>query len=308
YYHVTLGRLLLIPLIIIAISGTYLSLVRFKLVPDYKVAEKVDFDNIKSLPKKKTTDFTVFKSTLLSNVNSVEFPFSEDVEDYFTLKLKDRELTVNQITGDVLTESIYPIRVVLDELSLDLHTGRTNTAWAIILALASANILFFIYSGFAITLKRIAGRTKNKYNKDDCKYIILVGSENGSTFKFAKEVYQQLIKNGEKCFLTELNNFTVFRKAEHLIVFTATYGLGDPPTNSRKFMKLLKKTQQDRKIDFSVVGFGSKAYADFCKFAFEVNNALSYQQWANPLLEMKLPWPFHPIYLPQNTSVYKTWW
>ena len=286
YYHVTLGRILLIPILIITISGTYLSLVRFKIIPDYKVSQKVDFDAIKSDPEKKLAEFSIFKNTPLSEVQQVEFPFSEDVEDYFTLKLKDRELTVNQITGNILSEAVYPTTVLLTELSLDLHTGRTNAVWAIVLAIASCNVLFFIYSGFAITLKRRSGRIKNKYKKEDCSYIILVGSENGSTFHFGKAIYQQLIKNGEKCFLTELNNYTVYPKAEHLIVLTATYGLGDPPTNAGKFMELLKKNPQSQKVDFSVLGFGSKAYPDFCKYAFEVNNALSLQDWATPLLEI----------------------
>ncbi|RZK54627.1 MAG: PepSY domain-containing protein, partial [Pedobacter sp.] len=126
YYHVTLGRILLIPILIITISGTYLSLVRFKIIPEHKVSSKVDLDSIKSDPKKKLTDFAVFKNTSLAEVNQIEFPFSEDVEDYYTIKLKDRELTVNQITGDILTEALYPTTVLLTELSLDLHTGRTN--------------------------------------------------------------------------------------------------------------------------------------------------------------------------------------
>lgn len=286
YYHVTLGRLLLIPILIITLSGTYLSLVRFKIIPDYKVTEKVDFDAIKSQPEKKITDFSIFKNTPLSAVNSIEFPFSEDVEDYFTLKLKDRELTVNQVTGDILTEAIYPTTVLMTNLSLDLHTGRTNTIWAIVLAVASANILFFIYSGFAITLKRRKGRIKNKYKAEDCNYIILVGSENGTTNRFAKTIYQQLLKNGQKCYLTALNNYTVFPKAEHLLVFTATYGLGDAPTNASKFMELLAKHPQPLAVDFSVVGFGSKSYPDFCKYAYEINNVLSLQEWATSLLEI----------------------
>ncbi|MEJ5996153.1 PepSY domain-containing protein [Pedobacter sp. Du54] len=286
YYHVTLGRLLLIPLLLITLSGTYLSLTRFKIIPEYKVSEKVDFDSIKSTPQKKIQELSIFKNTKLAEVNSIEFPFSEDVEDYFTFKLKDRELTVNQVTGDILTEAIYPTRVLLNERSLDLHTGRTHIIWAIVLALASVNILFFIYSGFAISLKRMAGRIKNTYKKEECKYIILVGSENGSTFHFARAVHQQLIKRGEKCFLTELNNFTIFPKAEHILVFTATYGLGNPPANSNRFIELLRKNKQPLKVDFSVVGFGSKAYPDFCKFAFEVNNTLSLQEWATSLLEI----------------------
>jgi len=287
YYHVTLGRLLLIPILIITISGTYLSLVRFKIIPEQKiVAPKIDFDSIQSDPVKKSSEFKFFKETKLADVQTIEFPFSEDVEDYFTFKLKDKEVTVNQITGDILTEIPYPFTALMAELSLDLHTGRTNSIWAIILAIASANILFFIYSGFAITLKRRAGNVRNKYKKEDCDYIILVGSENGTTNRFAKAIYQQLLKSGKKCYLTELNNYTVFPKAAHFIILSATYGLGDPPSNASKFMALLKKHKQPNKVDFSVLGFGSKSYPDFCKYAFEINNALSLQEWAVPLLEI----------------------
>jgi sulfite reductase (NADPH) flavoprotein alpha-component len=286
YYHVVLGRLLLIPIFIIAISGTYLSLSRFGLVNTKKVATKVDFDAIKSLPAKKSTDIAIFKNTLLSQVESIEFPFSEDVEDYYTLKLNDREVAVNQITGDILSEVKYPLAVVLTNTSLDLHTGRTSIIWAVVLAIASGNILFFIWSGFAMTLKRRKNRVTNNYKADECRFIILVGSENGSTFGFAQSIHQQLLQQGEKSFLTELNNYTIYPKAEHFIIATATYGLGDAPTNANRFSSLLVKYPQTQAVKYSVLGFGSHAYPDFCQFAFEANQLLSRQSWATPLVDV----------------------
>lgn len=286
YYHVMLGRLLLVPILIITISGTYLSLVRFRIIPELKVKQDINFDTIRSAPEKKAAEFDIFKHTLLSNVQSVEFPFSEDVEDYYTLKLKDREVAVNQLTGDILSDAPYPMATLLNNLSLELHTGRASGIWAIVLALASVNILFFIYSGFVMTLKRRSGRIRNKYSRDEARFIILVGSENGTTNIFAKALYQQLIGNGQRCYLTELNNYGRFPAAEHFIVFTATYGLGDAPTNAARFMGLLEKYPQQQSVQFSVLGFGSVAYPDFCQYAFEVNNVLSLQQWAVPLLEI----------------------
>ena len=286
YYHVLLGRLLLIPILLITITGTYLSLVRFEVFTEKKISHKIDFDSIKTEPKKKLDEFAVFKNTPLSEVQSIEFPFSEDPEDYYTIKLKDREIVVNQITGDILSEIRYSTITQLTSLSLDLHTGRASILWAMVLAVAAINILFFIYSGFAMTLKRISGKVKNKYKKEDCEFILLVGSENGSTFRFAKAIYQQLIKNGQSCYLTELNNYTVFPNAKHLIILTATYGLGDAPTNAKKFAALLKNNPQHQSIDFSVLGFGSHAYPDFCQFAYEANNLLSLEQWAIPFMEI----------------------
>ncbi|WP_462267145.1 PepSY domain-containing protein [Mucilaginibacter sp.] len=286
YYHVVLGRLSLIPILIIALTGTYLSLEKFNIISSPKVAGKVDFDAIRSKPAKKEADFAVFKQTKLSRVQSIEFPFSEDAEDYYTIKLDDREITVNQITGDLLSEAKYPATAILANLSLNLHTGRASAVWAIILAIASANILFFIYSGFVITFKRLSGRVKNKYKARECRFILLVGSENGSTYRYANAVHQRLLKQGEKSCIAELNRYQAFPKAEHLLVFTSTYGIGDAPSNGNKFTALLRKHPQQQPVKYSVLGFGSHAYPDFCKFAFEVNQLLSHQTWAQPLTDV----------------------
>ncbi|KAA0991979.1 PepSY domain-containing protein [Dyadobacter aurulentus] len=286
YYHVVLGRLSLVPIFIIALSGTYLSLARFGLIETPPISSDVNFDEIRAEPEKNAADFEIFKIIKLSEVQTIEFPFSEDPEDYYTLKLKDREVTVNQITGDVLTQVKYPAAAILTQLSLDLHTGRTNAIWAVVLAIASANILFFIYSGFAITFKRRAGRVKNRYTAAESEYIILVGSENGSTFGFANAIHKQLISGGKTAFVTELNNYTVFPKASHIMVMSATYGLGNPPTNASQFAKLLEKHPQPNPVRYSVIGFGSHGYPDFCKFAFETDHLLAKQKWAVPMLEI----------------------
>jgi sulfite reductase (NADPH) flavoprotein alpha-component len=286
YYHVVLGRLSLIPIIIIALSGTWLSLTKFGLANAPRQSPKINFDAIRNKPVKNAADFAIFKQTYLSDVESVEFPFSEDVEDYYTLKLKTREVAVNQITGDVLGEAKYPVAILFTNLSLDLHTGRASAIWAIVLAIASANILFFIYSGFVITFKRRANRIKNKYSAAESRFIILVGSENGSTFGFANAIHRCLLKAGQKSHITELNNYNTYSQAEHIIVLTATYGLGDAPTNAAKFATLINKHTQTQPIRYSVLGFGSHAYPDFCKFAYEVNSLLSHQLWATALTDI----------------------
>ncbi|MDQ6479412.1 PepSY domain-containing protein [Dyadobacter sp. LHD-138] len=286
YYHVVLGRLSLIPICILALTGTYLSLNRFGLTETPQISAKIDFDAIQSKPERKTADFDIFKGIKLSQVQTIEFPFSEDVEDYYTLKLRDREVTVNQITGEVLSEVKYPATALLTEFSLDLHTGRASALWAIVLAVASGNILFFIYSGFIIMFRRRRNRAKNKYTAQESEFIILVGSENGSTFGFANAVYQQLITGGKTAYMTELNDYAVFPKASHIIIMTATYGLGDAPTNAGRFALLLAKYPQEQSVQFSVIGFGSHSYPDFCKFAFEIDNLLSKEKWAVPMLEI----------------------
>lgn len=285
YYHVFLGRLSLIPILIIALSGTYLTLEKFNFF-----IEKTDSEEktkvLKTSPISKKEDSSFFKNTLLADVQKIEFPFSDDPEDFYIIKMKDREIEVNQLTGAVISESQSPMTTQLSDLSLDLHTGRTSILWAIILGIASLNILFFIYSGFAMTLKRRSSRIKNKYKAEESKFILLVGSENGSSLRFANAIHKQLLAHGEKVFLAELNSYSTYPKAEHLIIFTSTHGLGDPPSNATKFISLLDQTEQQQKIKVSVVGFGSKSYPDFCGFAREIDTELAKKKWAEPLLDI----------------------
>src|SRR5690606_26067925 len=275
YWHVVLGRLSLIPIIIITITGVYLSLLRFDLLPKDTIQHTIDYDAFTDIPKQDLNSFSIFKNTKLSDVKAIEFPFSDDIEDYFILKLKDKELIINQFDGSVISENIYPLVSLFSNWSITLHTGQGTIIWSIILAIACVNILFFIYSGFAMTFKRQKSKLKNQYKKQQSNYIILVGSENGSTITFANKLYEHLIKSDKKVYITELNNYKVFKKAEHIIVITATYGQGDAPTNANKFLNLLDKIEHKQPFKFSVVGFGSLAYPDYCKFAFDVNDAFA---------------------------------
>jgi sulfite reductase (NADPH) flavoprotein alpha-component len=281
YYHVLLGRLALIPILILAISGVYLTMERFHF-----------FENTIEQKKQGTTnavskDKFDFKNTPLANITKIEFPFSDDPEDYFTFELKDRKIEVEQYSKEIISEDVFPMSAALSDVSLDLHTGRANAFWAIILGLASLNILFFIYSGFAMTLKRRANRIKNKYKANESKYILLVGSENGSTLRFANAILKQLNNQGKKTHLAQLNDYTVYPKAEHLIIFTSTYGLGDSPSNANNFISLLQEHQQLQTINYSVIGFGSQSYTDFCGYAKEINVLLNQQKWAHRFLDIQ---------------------
>ncbi len=287
YYHVELGRWFLIPVIIVAFTGVYLSLEKFSLLPESNITHTYPEDVSEDIDKIPFSDFEVFKATPISEVKNLEFPFSDDVEDYFFITLKDKELLVNQISGEIVSEQRYTLVHMLSQWSLFLHTGQGTILWSIVLALVGVVLLFFIYSGFAMTLKRrkSAVKIKNKFKKEDAEYIILVGSETGSTFNFAISFYKALLVLGKKAYITELNQYATYNKAKELIIFTATYGEGDAPINATKFEKLLG-TIQNSTLDYSVVGFGSLLYPEYCKYAEEVDELLNVHPNFNRKLEL----------------------
>ncbi|MEN9907900.1 MAG: hypothetical protein RLZZ540_1041 [Bacteroidota bacterium] len=283
YYHVLLGRLALIPILIIALSGTYLSMERFHLFKNKDETE----NKTEAKPTANTKKTFDLKNTSLTEVTKIEFPFSDEAEDYYTFELKDRKIEVDQYSNEIVSEEQFPTTKLVSDLSLDLHTGRANSIWAFILGLASLNILFFIYSGFAMTLKRRASRIKNKFKANESQYILLVGSENGSSLRFANAILKQLNDQGKKAHLAQLNNYTLYPKAEHLLIFSSTYGLGDAPSNANKFVSLLEKQNQQQQINYSVIGFGSQSYPDFCGYAREIDTLLSTQTWTNRFLDLQ---------------------
>lgn len=293
YFHVLTGRLMLIPILIIALSGTYLSLARFQLFVKQKTVSVKNLQNEEDGWRKKVSDFDIFKTTKLSDVKKIEFPFSEEPEESYTLKLKNKEILISQYNGKIIDVSKYPSAQLLENLSLDWHTGRTNPVLAIILGLASLNILFFIYSGFAIMLRRGSVKIKNKYKSEHAEIVFLVGSEASTTLQFAIGIHKQLLAQGEKSFIAQLNDYQLYPRAKHLVIFTSTYGLGHPPSNGTKALELFGKLPQNQYIDFSVVGFGSNAYPDFCKFSKDINTYLFKQSWSFPLL---------PIFTVDNRS------
>ena len=301
YYHIILSRYAFIPIIIITITGIYLSLEKLSLLPKNKTSHEKITQNASILPLK-TTDFLIFKSTKLGDIRKLEFPFSSDEEDYLYLKSENNELAIHQKNGQIISKKNEDIVSLGSYYSILLHTGKGSIIWSIVLLLSCFAILFFIFSGFSMTLQRIKNKTmiKNKFTKDEAEFIVLVGSETGSTFNFANAFYNALLKIEKKVFITTLNEYNIYKKAKNIIIFTATYGAGEAPINANKFIENINKINQQKILKFAVIGFGSKAYPEFCKFAILVHASLQLRKDFIPII---------PVFKIDNQSfeTFKTW-
>lgn len=272
FYHVIFGRWFLMPILIVASTGVYLSLEKFSLLPKYPSSGQISFSENKEGEVIAVNDFTIFKNTSLEQLKHIQFPFSDDIEDYFILELIDKELIVNQFNGNILSEQQYPFVKLASYYSLLLHTGKGNVLWSVVLIATSLVLIFFMYSGFCMTIQRRKTRklVQNDTSKDSSEYIILVGSENGSTYIFADLLRNALVALDKTVFVSDLNSYTTYKQAKHIIIITATYGEGEAPTNAKKFQSLFKQIIPLQELKFSIVGMGSMAYKYFCKYAEHV--------------------------------------
>ena len=286
YFHIISSRLAFIPILILALTGVYLSLLRFSILPETNIAHEVDYDNIKETPTIPYSKFSILTTTKLSHLKELEYPFSEFVEDYYHLKLKKKEILVNQYTGEVLSEQEYPFIALATDLASVLHTGKGSIIWSVILGLGTLTIPFLMYSGFAMSIKRPRTKIKNKHHKDRSEFIILVGTEGGTTLQFAKLLHAELLKLQQSCYLAEMNAYDSYKKMEHLLIITATYGQGEAPTNAALFHIKFSLKKQKNNYTFSVVGFGSTQYPDFCEFAHATDKIINNDEKSSQLLAL----------------------
>ncbi len=278
-YHVILGRIFLAPILIIASTGVYLSAEKFSLFPDHSLQANSRVSS--------STAFNplVFENTTLKQVRKLTFPFSDNSSDYFELALNDRELLVDQYTGEVVGDLPYPFVQLASQWSKKLHTGQGNLLWSFILLISSLSLLFFMYTGFVVSLRRRGTkRLIEDFTKDEAEYILLVGSETGNTFVFAKTFFNALKNAGKKVYMASLNEYSSYQCATHLIVFTATYGDGDAPSNARKFDTVFKSIKPEKKIQFSVLAFGSLLYPKYCYFGVKVDGLLHNHSLFKPII------------------------
>ncbi len=273
YWHTVLGRLLLLPIIIITLTGVYLSLYRFDVFPKHKPKQDINYNTLIKTPKRSIGEFKVLKKIPLSEVRSVEFPFSNAVDDFYTIRLANKTYIINQFTGELLSETQLGKVKTLADWSIDYHTGQGSVLWSLILLSSCISILFFIYSGFTLTFKRRKQKKtiKNRFSKNSAEYIILVGSETGSTFLFANQLYKALLQEDKIVYVDDLNAYSTYNRAQHLIIITSTYGDGEAPVNANKFLKRFNNINPIQPLQYTIVGFGSKAYTQYCKFALDID-------------------------------------
>ncbi len=287
FLHIALGRWAFPLLMIVSITGTYLSLDRFGYLPKEKKAfHNIDTENLADSPEIEKYEFSVFKKTSLDQVQKIQFPFTPFPEDYYQLKLKDRDIIVNQYTGNIESTQYLGTIKGWNELIFNLHTGKGSVGWSLVLLFASISILFFIFSGFAIAIKRIGSKTKNKVSKASAEIVLLYGSESGQTGNYVRHVQKVMRKNNVLVFADTLNNYSEYPEMKHLIILTSTYGNGEAPSNARHFLKKFASFSQSQEFQFSVVGFGSTDYPDFCKFANQVQKALTNNGRATELIPL----------------------
>ncbi len=288
FLHVSISKWTWIPLIILALTGVYLSLIRFEFIPEKEPVLLEESSISTSETAQPITDFEALKGITLGDVKKIEFPFSEDEEDPYSIQLHHNKLLLNQYTGQIIEAYKIPLINRISRLNFVLHTGANSIPWALVLGISTLGSLFLMYFGFVITLKRWRTKLPSKFSAQEAEYVILFGSENGATKSMAVALYKSLIDAAQKVYIDELNKFQAYKKLKSLLILTSTYGEGEAPGNANNFLKRVEEQPPSQSFNFSILGFGSLAYPEFCQFAKDINQALSSLPQAQQQVELQL--------------------
>jgi sulfite reductase (NADPH) flavoprotein alpha-component len=211
-------------------------------------------------------------------MREVTYPIPGDWFDVYALKTRSGFVFVDQFSGETLDAQPYhPATVGLEWVTL-LHTGEGAWLWGIILGLTALSVPIFAVSGFTIWLTRLrqgGARVAGNAPATAADMVVLVGSETGTTWGFARNLHETLTAAGRRVHLAAMNELRpAYPKAQNLLVLTGTYGDGHAPKSANRFMRKLSSFGAHLP-PYAVLGFGDKSFEHYCRFSQDVDVALA---------------------------------
>ena len=106
--------------------------------------------------------------------------------------------------------------------------------------------------------------------------LILFGSQTGNAEWISKHIYSESLERGYKAQVMCLNDSIEYDWTLDfaLIVVTSSTGDGDPPDNSNKFLKWLRKNPGLDGKKYAILGLGDTNYTNFCNTAKRIDRKL----------------------------------
>ena len=281
-WHTQVGRVVVLGLLLSALTGVYLSAATFALVPD-GMQDDPDFPSaVSGGPAAPVTALPALVATDLNHLRELVYPNPGDLSDVFSLATDQGEGYVDQSTGELLSYLPHGGFRQTYELIYQLHTGEGLWWLGLLLGVCALSVPVLSATG-ALTWwdrRQSMPRIVDNSTAHAADTVILVGSENNSTWGFANTLHGALNKAGLRVHTTAMNQLaTEYLQAERFFILTATYGDGDAPSSANQFLARLGQLKSPSKAAFAVLGFGDRQFPQFCKFAYDVEAALLAKGW-----------------------------
>ncbi|MFV0543276.1 MAG: PepSY domain-containing protein [Marinicella pacifica] len=280
--HSRIGRMALIALLLSALSGLYMSLETFEFIPDHQTDEPAFPEQVDGREPAAIGSLTALNNIAVSDLRELVYPYPQDAYDVYSIRTHQGMGFIDQSTGQLLAFQPYSSQQKIYEFIYMLHTGEGLWWLALLLGLSALTVPVMTWTGILVwwRRRRAIPRISNNSKAQSADSIILVGSENNSTWGFAKNLHDTLNSAGYRVHTAAMNKLVdTYPKAQRLFILTATYGDGDSPASARQFLKRLQQVNDSEAIPYAVLGFGDRQFPQFCGYALEVTEALQQKGW-----------------------------
>ncbi len=284
--HTQVGRLALVGLLISATTGLYMSLETFELIPDHQTSEPAFPDQVDGGEPAAISTLAALQDIPVSELRELVYPYPQDLNDVYSIKTQRGMGFIDQSTGQLLVFEPYNTQQNIYEFIYMLHTGEGLWWLALLLGLTALSVPLMTWTGIQVWWRRRSAipRISNNSKAQLADIIILVGSENNSTWGFAKNLHDALNLAGYRVHTASMNSLAdTYPQAKRLFILTATYADGDAPASATQFLKRLAQVPDSAAVPYAVLGFGDRQFSKFCGYAEQVTQALQSKGWPDLL-------------------------
>ncbi|MDA7088292.1 PepSY domain-containing protein [Pseudomonas sp. SA3-5] len=281
-WHAEVGRLVVLGLLLSALSGIYMSAANFELIADGMQREPDFPQTVDPGPAAPVASLAALRATDLNDLRELVYPNPSDPGDVYSLRTAQGDGYVDQASGALLSYQAHDSARRVYELIYQLHTGEGLWWLGLLLGVSALSVPLMSITGARLWWLRHQAMPRLAHNSAAqwADTVILVGSENHSTWGFAKTLHDALHQSGLRVHTAAMNQLaSEYRHAQRLLILTATYGDGDAPASARQFLARLTKTTLPPGAGFAVLGFGDRQFPQFCQFAKVTETALLERGW-----------------------------
>ena len=279
--HVEVARATVLGLLLSSVTALYMVANTFDLLPHAQTA--LFPNNVSGTQGVIPGTVPTLLDTPLADLRELTFPYATDPTDVFTLKTNTGEGYIDQGTGELLVWQAPNLWQRVFETIYMLHTGQGLWWLGLILGAMALGAPFMAVTGVLIWVaaRRARPRIKRNIAAVQADTILLVGSEGGSTWGFAATLHAALTAAGHKVHTAPLSGFApnTYGRAERMVILAATYGDGAAPSSAKGFLDRLRALKTPPTMPVAVLGFGDRAFPDFCAYARDIADLAAEKSW-----------------------------
>jgi len=288
--HMELARLAGAGLLVSSVTGLWLAGLTFGLIPEGSPAPA--FPSVSGTGGLAPDALPALGQIAVADLRELTFPRSGNLSDVFTVETDAGLGYIDQGTGEMLAwADRTPLDRVSDVVHM-LHTGQGAAIFGLILALSALSVPVLSFTGWM----QQSGRSLRPVRRAPgvpagaADTIVLVGSEGGTTWGFARSLGTALTRAGSSVHLAAMSDFAPesYGRARRILILAATSGDGDAPGSAHGFLDRLAALSRPPSAPFAILGFGDSAFPQFCGYAERVAEAARACGWRELLPAAKV--------------------